>query len=137
MRKFASLLIALLLVAGVGAAAVTADVEMALDGVKLVCKARFHGIEKGQTFKPTFRWTAPSRRFVNSEWTMSKHLGDANPQAWCRCADTNEKGCSRSWAERKIEYVNIDGKTVRAVGEWTCEVLVDGEVVGKASFSVE
>jgi len=137
MRKFATLVVAVLLTASVGFAAMTADVDMSLDGAKLVCKARFHGVEKGQTFKPTFRWTAPSNRFVNSAYTPPKALGDENPQAYCRCSDTNEKGCSRSWAYRTIEYPSLDGKRVRASGSWTCEVLVDDVVVGKATFSVE
>jgi hypothetical protein len=126
------------LVAGVVVAAVTADVKLAEEGNKLWCHARLHGIASGQTVKITFRWTAPTKWAVNSEYTPERALGDDETKALCFCEDTGEKGCARSRAYRTIEYENEDHKNVRAVGTWKCEILDgQGKVLGSENYEVK
>jgi len=136
MRK---ILVALLvLAAGAASAAMTADVTMAEDGILLFAHARVHGIEAGKTVAVTFRWTAPAKRFVSSLYTPSKKLGDDTSKALCFCEDTGEKGCNRTKATRTIEYNNVDGKHVRAVGIWKCDLLDEnGVVLGSATYEVK
>lgn len=135
------MLVAIAIVLGVSAgearAALTADVRLAADSGTLWCHARVKGIEPGQAFQVTFRWTAPSARFVNSLYTPTKKLGDDTSKARCYCADTGEKGCQRTKAYRTVEYVNTDGKRVKARGLWKCEVLVGDVVIGSAEYTVE
>jgi hypothetical protein len=128
----------LALLAGLVEAAPTADLKLAEDGNRLYCNARVQGIEGGQVVKVTFRWTAPDARFVSSEYTPEKALGDASSKARCYCQDTGEKGCQRTRAYRTVEYKNTDGKNVRARGTWKVELLDEaGNILGAATYEIK
>ena len=137
MRKLLAIC-GVILVAGMAHAALKADVKLAEDGVRLYCNARIQGIEAGKTVAVTFRWTAPDKRFVSSLYTPERALGDDTSKALCECSDTGEKGCQRTRAYRTVEYKDETGRTVRAAGIWTVDILDGaGNVLGSGTYEVK
>jgi hypothetical protein len=130
-------------------AAVTAEISFSENGTHLDAHVRVRGLEAGQAFRSTFRWTAPEvfyttkkgekiALFQSSEYTPEKPVGVAGVPWRCLCADTKEKGCWRTRAYRTIVTTLHDGSTRRGVGVWKLEFLDEsGAVLGSGEHEVK
>jgi hypothetical protein len=113
-------------------AGISATVTLAEDGNQLWARVKIAGVEAGKTVSPIIRWTAP-------EVTYTVAKGETKGETFKIFADSEYKSPpvrTKTKAYRTLE-TEVNGKTVRALGVWKVEVVVDGAVIGSATYEVK
>ena len=111
-------------------AGIVATVTLAEDGDKLWCHVKFTGVEKGQRISPVIKWTAPEVYYTTKKGNKVLVFDNSTYES------PSVRTKTKAWRTLS-SVVSGTEKTMRAVGIWKVEVLVDGVVIGSAEYKVK